>query len=450
MRELRESARYNPARDRFKVWIIDEVHMLSMGAFNALLKTLEEPPPRVKFVFATTEYHKIPDTILSRCQQYDFRLIPAAELQAHLRRVAEGEGVKVSDEALARIARAAEGSARDALSLLDQVLSFSAEEVKDEDIQALLGLIDRELLLAASRAVAEGDSGGLLDLVERLSDYGADPRNFARELLLHFREILLLKIAPEGGSLLSQIVPEERERLRPLAAAYSEEDLLRIFEVLTKAETDLRLAQDPRVTLELALLKMVQMRRLAPFAELVAKVERLASGVTEAPAAPAPSSAPAVSRPPAAAQDAPARRAAPAPAPATPATATATDPASILAAMATLAQARPSLAQPLRTAQGREEGDTLVIEVAPDFAALAAMHVEEYRELARSASGRPWKVRIGAAAATAEPPAPSAAEAARRRLTDDAVRAPAVQEALDLFNGKVLEVRATKPAKEGP
>jgi hypothetical protein len=118
--------------------------------------------------------------------------------------------------------------------------------------------------------------------------------------------------------------------------------------------------------------------------------------------------------------------------------------------MASLAQARPSLAQPLRTAQGRAEGDTLVIEVAPDFAALAAMHVEEYRELARSASGRPWKVRIGAAAATAEPPAPSAAEAARRRLTDDAVRAPAVQEALDLFNGKVLEVRATKPAKEGP
>jgi DNA polymerase-3 subunit gamma/tau len=456
VRELRESARYNPARDRFKVWIIDEVHMLSMGAFNALLKTLEEPPPRVKFVFATTEYHKIPDTILSRCQQYDFRLIPAAELQAHLRRVAEGEGVKVSDEALARIARAAEGSARDSLSLLDQVLSFSAEEVKDEDIQALLGLIDRELLLAASRAVAEGDSGGLLDLVERLSDYGADPRNFARELLLHFREILLLKMAPEGGPLLSQIVPEERERMRPLAAAYSEEDLLRIFEVLTKAETDLRLAQDPRVTLELALLKMVQMRRLAPFAELVAKVERLASGVIEPPAAPARSSAPTASRPSAAAQDAPAPRATAPAAPAPPAaptatgTASATDPASILAAMATLAQARPSLAQPLRTAQGREEGDTLVIEVAPDFAALAAMHVDEYRELARSASGRPWKVRIGAAAAAPEAPAPSAADAARRRLADDAVRAPAVQEALDLFNGKVLEVRATKPAKEGP
>jgi DNA polymerase-3 subunit gamma/tau len=446
VRELRESARYNPARDRFKIWIIDEVHMLSTGAFNALLKTLEEPPPRVKFIFATTEYHKIPDTILSRCQQYDFRLIPAAELQAHLRRVAQGEGVRVSDEALARIARAAEGSARDALSLFDQVLSFSAEEVKDEDIQALLGLIDRELLLQASRAVAEGDSRGLLELVERLSDYGADPRNFARELLLHFREILLLKMSPEGGPLLSQLVPEDRERMRPLAAAFSEEDLLRIFEVLTVAETDLRLAQDPRVTLELALLKMVQMRRLAPFAELVAKVDRLASGVSAAPPAPPPPAPPEppvrrVLDRPAAPQATPMAASSPAASP--------SEPASLLAAMADRAQARPSLSQPLRTAQAREEGDTLVIEVAPDFAALAAMHVDEYRELARAASGRPLKVRIGASAAP-EPPSPSPAEAGRKRLADDAVRAPAVQEALDLFNGKVLEVRATKPAKEGP
>ena len=451
VRELRESARYNPARDRFKIWIIDEVHMLSMGAFNALLKTLEEPPPRVKFVFATTEYHKIPDTILSRCQQYDFRLIPAAELQAHLRRVAEGEKVKVSDEALARIARAAEGSARDALSLFDQVLSFSADEVGDEDIQALLGLIDRELLLAASRAVAEGDSRAILELVERLSDYGADPRNFTRELLLHYREILLLKMAPEGGPLLSQLLPEDRERMRPLAASYSEEDLLRIFEVLTKAETDLRLAQDPRVTLELALLKMAQMRRLAPFAELVERVDRLASGVAAPPAAVA---APARSAPsaPAGAAAAPRPAAVPTATPvvsAAPAASSASDPASIVAAMATLAQARPSLAQPLRTAQAREEGDTLVIEVAPDFAALAAMHVEEYRELARTASGRPLKVRIGAGPAPDAPP-PSSAEASRRRLSDEAVRAPAVQEALDLFNGKVLEVRAPKPAKEGP
>ena len=288
VRELRESARYNPARDRFKIWIIDEVHMLSTGAFNALLKTLEEPPPRVKFVFATTEYHKIPDTIVSRCQQYDFRLIPARELQAHLREVADGEQVQVSDETLGRIARAAEGSVRDALSLFDQVLSFSGQEVRDEDVSALLGLIDRELLLAISRAVASGDSLALLEGVERLSDHGVDYRNFVRELLLHFREILLLKLAPPGSALLAALTPEERERVRPLADAFSEEDLLRVVEVLTEADTELRLAQDPRVTVELALLKLVQLRRLMPFSELVDRVERMAGGAVSAPRPAAP------------------------------------------------------------------------------------------------------------------------------------------------------------------
>ncbi len=247
--------------------------MLSTGAFNALLKTLEEPPPRVKFIFATTEYHKIPDTILSRCQQYDFRMIPARELLAHLRMVADGERIRVSDEALGRVARAAEGSVRDALSLFDQVLAFSGNDVKDEEVTALLGLIDRELLLKASSAAVAGDSLAVLELVEGLADYGADYRNFTRELLLHFRELLLLKLAPEGSGLLSSILPEERARMRPLSEAFSEEDLLRVFDVLTQAETDLRLAPDPRVTLELALLKLVQMRRLMPFVELVDRVD---------------------------------------------------------------------------------------------------------------------------------------------------------------------------------
>jgi DNA polymerase-3 subunit gamma/tau len=442
VRELRESARYNPARDRFRIWIIDEVHMLSTGAFNALLKTLEEPPPRVKFIFATTEYHKLPDTILSRCQQYDFRMIPARDIQAHLRAVAQGEKIKVSDDVLARIARAAEGSARDALSLFDQVLSFSGEEVRDEDISALLGLIDRELLLAASRAVAAGDALGLLELVERLSDYGADHRNFARELILHFREILLLKTAPDASALLASLVPEERERMRPLAEAYSEEDLLRILDVLTQLETDLRWAQDPRVTLELALLKMVQMRRLVPFAELVERVERLAAG------APAPRAAPSAPVPVAPSRSAaPAR--APASAPASPAPAQipagpADGAAGILAAMIGLAATRPSLAQPLRGAQVRLEGDTLVLDVTPDFSTFASMHADDYRELARKAAGRPLKVQVGAARA-AEAEAPPPAEAKKRRLMEEAAREPAVQEALDLFGGKVVEVRENKP-----
>src|SRR5262245_50798053 len=364
VRELRESARYNPARDRFKIWIIDEVHMLSTGAFNALLKTLEEPPPRVKFIFATTEYHKIPDTILSRCQQYDFRMIPARELLTHLRAVAEGEKIAVTEEALARIARAAEGSVRDALSLFDQVLAFSGAEVKDEDVSALLGLVDRELLLRASGAVVAGDSLGALELVESLADYGADYRNFARELILHFRELLLLKVAPAQSALLAAVLPEERERLRPLAEAFSEEDLLRVFEALTEAETEMRTAPDPRVTLELALLKLVQMRRLVPFADLVDRVERLAAGaVSSVAAGPAParprvvaptlfsgggaSATPAPPAPASVATSSPAAASSPAasaPASAPPAPA-ADGAAGILQEMIAKCQARPSLVQ---------------------------------------------------------------------------------------------------------
>ena len=442
VRELRESARYSPARDRFKVWIIDEVHMLSTGAFNALLKTLEEPPPRVKFIFATTEYHKIPDTILSRCQQHDFRMIPARELQGHLRRVADGEKIRVSDEALARIARAAEGSVRDALSLFDQVLAFSGSEVRDEEVAALLGLIDRELLLRASGAVVSGDSLGVLELVESLADYGADYRNFARELVLHFREILLLKVAPGESALLAAILPEERERLRPLAEAFSEEDLLRVFETLTQAEEEMRLAPDPRVTLELALLRLVQMRRLVPFVELVERVERLASGAAHS-ASPTPAVAKRAATPSAF------EGARPGSVPST-SSPIADGAIQILQDMIAQCQARPSLVQPLRAAQARLEGDTLFLEVAAHWAAFATTHAEEYRDLARQAAKRPLKVEIGKGAPVPEPAAPpSAEEVKRQRLRQEAEREPAVQEALDLFEGKVVDVREAKPAKEG-
>jgi DNA polymerase III subunit gamma/tau len=438
VRELRESARYNPARDRFKIWIIDEVHQLSGPAFNALLKTLEEPPPRVKFVFATTEYHKLPETILSRCQQYDFRLIPARELQAHLREVAQKESVQVSDEALASIARAAEGSVRDALSLFDQVLSFSGTQVRDEDLQALLGLIDRELLHAASRAVAAGDSLALLDLVERLSDYGADQRNFVRELLLHFRELLLAKLAPADSPLLATLPPDERERVFELSAAFSQEDLLRAFEVLTKTEADLRWAQDPRVTLEFALLKLAQLRKLTPLAELVERVERLAAGQPPAPRPAArPLAPPAAPRPdrPAGRTTAAAERRASTDDGEPPKPGGSGD---LVAAMLELAQTRPSLREPLRAANGRLEGDTLALEVGADFRAFAELHLDEYGKLAGQAAGRPVKVRLAGAS---EPAPPSAAEERRQKLIGEASKEPAVQEALDLFNGKVVDVR---------
>lgn len=432
VRELRESARYNPARDRFKIWIIDEVHMLSTAAFNALLKTLEEPPPKVKFVFATTEYHKIPETILSRCQQYDFRMVGTREIAEHLRLLAKKDGITVSDLSLEAIARTAEGSVRDALSLFDQVLSFSGNDVKDADLQALLGLVDRELLFAASEAVLAGDSLRLLESVDRLSDYGADYRNFARELMLHFREILLTKLAPEKSALLASIGPDAARRLRPLADAYSEEDLVRVFDVLSRAESDLRWAQDPRITLELALLKLVQMRRLVPFAELVARVERLLSGAP----APAPRAA-------ALSPGRPVARELPPPAPAPAVAPAPEDAAALLQQMAQ--EARPSFAPALRGATARLSGDELVLDVPPDFRAFALGHLDELEALAKQASGRKLKVAVsdapaGPAPMAAVPAAPDPKQSLRAR----AEREPAVQEALDLFGGRVVDVRETK------
>ena len=471
VRELRESARYNPARDRFKVWIIDEVHMLSTGAFNALLKTLEEPPPRVKFIFATTEYHKIPETILSRCQQYDFRMIAARELALHLRSVADQEKIRVSDAALALIARAAEGSVRDGLSLFDQVLAFTGDEIPDADVAGLLGLVDRELLHRASKAIVEGDSLAMLELVESLADYGADYRNFVRELLLHLREVLLVRLAPAGSPLLDAVLPEELERLRSLAAALSEEDLLRALDLLTRAEGELRGASDPRVALDLVLLKLVQMRRLLPFAEVVARVERLLGGVPVGapPARPAllPASAPAprpaaAARPVEPAPPPPRAVAPPRPAPASPAPEEPTvahgparlgSAADLVAAMVGLCQGRPSLAAPLRSATARLEGDTLLVEVPADFLAFATMHADEYRDLAKKAAGKTLQVKLvaGGAAPPDAPDGPVSAapeEDRRQRLREEAEKEPAVQEALDLFDGRVVDVREAKASRE--
>jgi DNA polymerase-3 subunit gamma/tau len=457
IRELREMTRYSPARDRFKIWIIDEVHQISGAAFNALLKTLEEPPPRVKFIFATTEYHKIPETILSRCQQYDFRMIPTRELQQHLRKVADAEGIRVSDSALALIARAAEGSVRDSLSLFDQVLAFTGDEVPDADVAGLLGLVDRELLHRASRAIVEGESLAMLDLVESLADYGADYRNFVRELLLHLREILLVKLAPAESPLLHGILPEELETLRALAGALSEEDLLRGLDLLTRAEGELRSASDPRVALDLVLLKLVHMRRLVPFAELVARVERLAGGAPAVAPPPGPASLPAprpaASRAPAL-FDAPASRPSPAapslppPPPPLPRAGTAE---ALLATMIGLCQGRPSLAAPLRGATARLEGDTLLVEVPPDFLVFGTMHADEYRDLAKKAAGRSLQLKIaaGGAAAADEPPGPPSPEEERRqKLRGEVEKEPAVQEALDLFDGRVVDVREAKASGE--
>jgi DNA polymerase-3 subunit gamma/tau len=285
--------------------------------------------------------------------------------------------------------------------------------------------------------------------------------------VLHLREILLVKLAPEGSALLNAILPEERERLQERSAAFSEEDLLRGIDMLTRAEGELRQSPDPRVALELALLKLVQLRRLLPFTELVARVERLAGGAPALPPAPSgarvETPAPAPSRPrPAGRVEAgpetarrpaspPAEPVAESPAPVeTKAEADATPSAeALLEKLRGLCETRPTLAQPLRGAQARLEGRTLTLTVSPDFVTMASMHADEYRALAKTATGRVIQVEFEAGAAPDEPEAaPSEEEARLKRLREEAEKEPAVQEALDLFDGRVVDVKEAKTSRE--
>lgn len=286
-----------PARDRYKVFIIDEVHMLSTPAFNALLKTLEEPPPRVLFIMATTHAHKVPETILSRSQQFEFRTIAASKIAERLRLIADAEKIKVSDDALREVARAGEGSMRDAQSAFDQVISFSEGKIEASDVEAALGLAGSEMLARVMRAVAGEKPADALAVVEELSARGHELRNFCRDLLAHLRDLLVFKVA--GDSALADATEAERRSLEEEVKDFSESDLVRFFHSLTDTEARLSSGAHPRYQLEVGLVKLVEMRRLAPLGHLVERLNaleealrtgRAPAGGTPPPAPPAPPS----------------------------------------------------------------------------------------------------------------------------------------------------------------
>src|SRR5262249_14470763 len=274
IRELREDVKYVSARDRFKVFIIDEVHMLTTEAFNALLKTLEEPPPHVVFVLATTELHKVPATILSRCQHFNFRAISYREILGRLQYICREEKVQISEESLNAIARASEGSMPDAQSLLDQVISFGGTEIEDEAVRNLLGVIPQQILEEFAEAIVQSDSKGLLLKVEQLVQSGRNLQHFLREMLSHFRNLLMVKVAGED----SQLIPlsaADLERLRESADHFSEEDLTRFFSILVSTEGELRWSSQPRFHLEMGLMKLIQVKRLTPIEQVLAGLEGL-------------------------------------------------------------------------------------------------------------------------------------------------------------------------------
>jgi DNA polymerase III subunit gamma/tau len=270
IRELKEKARYNPARDKHKIFIIDEVHMLTSEAFNALLKILEEPPSHIVFVLATTEYHKIPATILSRCQQYSFKLIQYPLIMDRLRRICESEGIQISDVALEQVVFSSGGSMRDAMSALDQVIAFSGAHVRDEDVAALLGLVEPKVLSETVRAIAQGDLAVILKQVADLAEAGQDLNNFCRRLAGQFRNLMVLKAGIEDPGLLGipgSLLPDLREQ----SEFFSREDLLRLFDAFQKIETAMKYSTQVRFQLEMGLIELSQIAKLRSLEDLIAE-----------------------------------------------------------------------------------------------------------------------------------------------------------------------------------
>jgi DNA polymerase-3 subunit gamma/tau len=274
VRDLREKIKYLPAQGRYKVYIIDEVHMLTKEAFNALLKTLEEPPAHAVFILATTEPHKVPVTILSRCQRYDFRRIPTALIQAQLAKLAAQEGWRIEPEGLALVARAAEGGLRDAQGFLDQVVTFGGEAVTAGEIARILGVTDQGALLKALKAVIERDGPGLLALVDELYNQGHDLRRFYQDLLLHGRHLLLAGLHPESRHL-APVSDLEWEELVRLAQRTAVAHLHNLLTVLLTGEEELKRAPQPRLALEVLLLRLIHLEPLLPLNTWISRLENL-------------------------------------------------------------------------------------------------------------------------------------------------------------------------------
>jgi DNA polymerase-3 subunit gamma/tau len=266
-----------PARDRYKVFIIDEVHMLSSHSFNALLKTVEEPPPRVVFIMATTDEHKVPETITSRCQVFEFRTIAAAKIAERLKLVAKAEKISIADEAIREIARAGDGSMRDAQSALDQVISFAGEKITTEDVEKALGIAGADVLARVMKGIAENKPAEALAIVDDLVMRGHDLRNFCRDVLGHLRDLLVVKVS--GDPKLLDSSSAHTSALKEQASLFSESDLVRFFHTLAETESVLKEAANPRYQVEVALVKLMEMRRLASLGDLVARIAELESAL---------------------------------------------------------------------------------------------------------------------------------------------------------------------------
>jgi DNA polymerase-3 subunit gamma/tau len=267
VRKLRETVRLSPVSARQKVYIIDEVHMLTGPAFNALLKTLEEPPEHVLFIFATTEVHKVPFTILSRCQRFDFHRIRPDVMAAHLRKICEHDGITISDEGLDIIARKAEGALRDAEGLLDQLLAYSGTEIPMEAVRDVLGVLPRETIERTTEIIAEHDFAAALPHLSQLADAGTDYRELLRSLQHYWMNLLFLKVGEQPAT-----TDQGTEISKQLADKFSPEDLLRLIKLASETEPELRRSPNPRTRFEVAYLRWVGLDRSVQIADILTKL----------------------------------------------------------------------------------------------------------------------------------------------------------------------------------
>ncbi len=282
IRELKENIRFFPTKSRYKIIIIDEVHMLTTEAFNALLKTLEEPPEHVFFMFATTELHKIPITILSRCQRYELQKVSSKELFAFFSRIAAEEKVVISDWALNIIVREAGGSVRDGLSLLDQIFSFGGERINDEDVIQVLGLVDSQVVSSLAAAILNNDFGSGLKILEETGSYGVDLKRLANDLLYYFRALLICRISANPETLLD-LPDQELEEMLRVGGRHSVETLQLYFNLLLKGAEEMQYSSHPRLAFEMALIKAAETGNVVPVAELLDRLENMQSAFDAGP-----------------------------------------------------------------------------------------------------------------------------------------------------------------------
>jgi DNA polymerase-3 subunit gamma/tau len=446
VRDLREKIKYLPAQGTYKVYIIDEVHMLTKEAFNALLKTLEEPPAHAVFVLATTEVHKVPVTILSRCQRYDFRRIPTELIQGHLVKLAGEEGWHIDPEGLALIARAAEGGLRDAQGFLDQVVTFGGDGVSVAEIARILGVTDRGALLSALTAIIERNGPELLDLVEALYNQGHDLARFYQDLVLYARHLLVAGLHPESRQL-AAVADAEWDDLTRLAGRVPAVHLHNLLSVLLQGEEELKRSPQPRLALEVLLLRLIHLEPVMPLGEWLARLEALEArlgggGAPKAPprrpkapekAGPKASAAATVAEPP---EEAPAA---------------APPPDRQEAGLEEQWQAFLEFVQqeengPLsgRLAKSRlvERGDSgLKVALGRAWNAAGAVHEDRVRELARAFFGPETTLEL---AVEAPKTGKKAAAAAKKPLSMKKLQ----QEALEIFGGEWLGAETGKEEPE--